>query len=334
MERHAQPNEHENPAIPVNESTGEALISTALTLPGARRGKVRDIYALPGDRLLIVATDRISAFDVVLPTPVPGKGQLLTAISAFWLRWIEQRGLARTHLISLEPGDIPEEAFGAGSTPRGALGGRATIGQACEVVPIECVARGYLEGSGWREYQQTGRVCGVSLPPGLSRCEKLPEPIFTPATKADDGEHDENITYEQSCAIAGGEVMRTLRDRTLAIYTHAAAYARDRGIIIADTKLEFGLPLRGDRTDPIVVDEALTPDSSRFWPAQGYEPGRPQPSFDKQFVREHLEDLVERGAWDKAEPGPELPGEVIAGTLRRYREAGEQLGAIATSTPR
>ncbi|MEM0982860.1 MAG: phosphoribosylaminoimidazolesuccinocarboxamide synthase [Planctomycetota bacterium] len=316
----------------------DALGTTTLGLPGRRRGKVRETYELSGPagepRLLIVASDRISAFDVVMPTLVPGKGRLLTEIAAFWLRFIEDRGICRTHLISTDASGIPDSAFDvAGATPRESLAGRVTIGRACRVIPVEFVVRGYLEGSGWREYERDGSVCGVSLPAGLARCSKLPEPIFTPATKAEDGEHDENIDFEAArrvCdAMAGAGVMTRLRDVSVAIYESAAAYALERGIILADTKFEFGLPIgaNGEPTgeDAILIDEALTPDSSRFWPADGYAPGQRQPSFDKQYVREYLETLTASGAWDGQDPGPELPGEVVAGTLARYREARDRL---------
>lgn len=303
------------------------LETSTLSLANARRGKVRDVYDLDGDRLLIVASDRLSAFDVVLPTPIPGKGRILTEIAGFWLGWIEREELCRTHLLSLDAGDIPDSAFGNGGTTQAELEGRVTIGTRCDVVQIECVARGYLEGSGWKEYQQTGSVCGVALPAGLDRCSKLPEPVFTPATKAPDGEHDENITFEHACDLVGFELMDALRERTLRIYTAAARYAQARGILIADTKFEFGFPVGGGRspTDLMLVDEALTPDSSRFWPALEYASGRAQPSFDKQFVREYLESLVARGGWDKTDPGPELPAGVVEGTLARYAEARDIL---------
>ncbi len=303
---------------------GSAVFDTDLTLPDARRGKVRDVYGVPGGRVLMVATDRISAFDVVLPEPIAGKGRLLTAISAFWLRWIEARGICRTHLLSTDPADVPGEAFGGGTT-RADLAGRIMIGRACRVIPVECVVRGYLEGSGWKDYQRTGSICGIELPRGLRQCEKLPEPIFTPATKAEIGAHDENIGFEVAAAIAGRRTMERLRDLSIAIYGAASAHAAERGIIIADTKFEFGVPLDDPDGEPILIDEALTPDSSRFWPADSYEPGRAQASYDKQFVREHLEGLVARGAWDKSAPGPVLPGDVIAGTLARYREAASRL---------
>ncbi|MEQ8771200.1 MAG: phosphoribosylaminoimidazolesuccinocarboxamide synthase [Phycisphaerales bacterium] len=303
---------------------GRAVFDTDLTLPDARRGKVRDVYGLPGGRVLMVATDRISAFDVVLPEPIAGKGRLLTAISAFWLRWIEGRGICRTHLVSTDPADVPDGAFG-GVTTRADLAGRIMIGRACRVIPVECVVRGYLEGSGWKDYQRNGSVCGIELPEGLRQCERLPEPIFTPATKAEIGAHDENIGFEAAAAIAGRATMERLREVSLAIYRAACAHAAARGIIIADTKFEFGVPLDDPDGEPILIDEALTPDSSRFWPADSYEPGRAQASYDKQFVREHLEGLVARGAWDKTAPGPSLPEGVIAGTLARYREAAARL---------
>lgn len=323
-------------------SSTRPVFQTSLALPGRRAGKVRDTYTLPADpdapsgssarldRILMVASDRISAFDVVMPTPVPGKGVLLTRLASFWLRWIEQRRLCRTHLLSTDAAEVPAAAFGPGSTPRMDLQGRVTIGRRCRVIPIECVVRGYLEGSGWREYRETGAVCGVELPGGLRQCDRLPEPIFTPATKAEHG-HDENISFDRAAAEVGRERMAWLRDRSLGIYRAAAAHALERGIIIADTKFEFGLPLdeRGEPEDgdPVLIDEALTPDSSRFWPADQHEPGHAQPSFDKQYLREYLETLVESGAWDKTPPGPDLPDEVVRGTLERYRRAAEMLTA-------
>lgn len=317
------------------------MFSTDLALPDRRRGKVRDTYTLPGagpggsDAILMVATDRLSAFDVVLPTPIPGKGRLLTEIAAFWLGLIGDRGLGPTHLISTDDALIPDEAL-AGSTTRADLRGRVTIGTRCAVIPVECVVRGYLEGSGWKDYQRTGAVCGVALPAGLRQCERLPGPIFTPATKAEEG-HDENIGFDAAvahvAAMVGreraGALMENLRARSLAIYAMAGEHAAARGIILADTKFEFGLPLADGRpdldADPVLIDEALTPDSSRFWEADGFEPGRAQASFDKQFVREYLQGLVDRGLWDKTDPGPELPGDVVAGTLARYRAARDRL---------
>ncbi len=315
-----------------------AVFETNLPLTNKRQGKVRDIYDLPADpitgepRLLIVATDRISAFDVVLPTPIPGKGELLTQLSTAWFRFIEAKGLAKTHTVS------GEDLLGTGaslapSASEGVLppeiAKRSIVARRCEVVPIECVVRGYIEGSGWKEYQQTGEVCGVALPAGLQRGGQLPEPIFTPATKAELGEHDENITFEQACDSVGRGVIEKLRDMSLAIYNAAAAHARERGIILADTKFEFGWPVdaNGTRTSDelILIDEALTPDSSRYWPVDTWKPGGPQESFDKQYVREYLQGLVDAGTWDKTAPGPALPSDVIAGTLSRYREAVERL---------
>ncbi len=349
------------PTTPMNPTDGctcecgvttntRPLVSTRLNLPGKRQGKVRDIYTIPArfygpdvtaDRLLIVATDRISAFDVVLPTAIPGKGRMLTTLATFWLRWIEEQGLATTHLLSTDPADIPDDAFRDNTeetdahndvalTSCEALCGRITIGTRCRVLPIECVVRGYLEGSGWKDYQQTGSVCGVALPAGLKRCSQLPEPIFTPATKADQG-HDENISFEQACQRVGSETMTRLRETSIAIYNAAARHARSRGIIIADTKFEFGIPLDASGepldTEPILIDEALTPDSSRFWPADQYRPGCAQPSFDKQFVREYLQSLVDAGKWNKQDPGPVLPDDVVQGTLGRYQQAIDMLMA-------
>lgn len=303
-----------------------SIHTTDLRLPGLRRGKVRDVYDLPGGpepRLLIVATDRISAFDVVMPTPIAGKGVLLTGLSTFWLRFIEARGLCRTHLISDDASLVPESAFEGTGLKRADLSGRVTIARKCRVVPVECVARGYLEGSGWKEYRETGRVCGIRLPEGLRQCDRLPAPIFTPATKEEFGKHDENISFERACEIAGSGLMERLRELTLAIYAAASEHARERGIIIADTKFEFGLA--GENDEPMVVDEALTPDSSRFWPADDYEPGRAQKSFDKQYLREYLETLVARGLWNKQAPGPELPAEIVEATAARYAEAKRRL---------
>jgi len=329
----------------MNTSSDSALttIDTAMNLPGRRRGKVRDIYTLPADMmsdggqgldeagaLVLIASDRISAFDVVLPTPIPGKGRVLTSIASFWLKWIESQGICKTHLISTNDDLILDSAL-TEITTRGHLSGRTTIGRLCKVIPIECVVRGYLEGSGLKDYQQTGGICGVKLPSGLRQCDRLPEPIFTPATKADSG-HDENIGFDEACEhvgnfgkIGGERLMRILRDRSLEIYWRASGYALDHGIILADTKFEFGFPIDAQGNiiddDPILIDEALTPDSSRFWPADSFDPGRPQPSFDKQFVREYLQSLVEAGTWDQTEPGPELPAHVVDGTLERYAEA-------------
>jgi phosphoribosylaminoimidazole-succinocarboxamide synthase len=274
-------------------------------IPGipARRGKVRDIYDF-GDRLLFIATDRISAFDWVLPNGIPDKGRVLTQISQMWF----ERLAVSHHLISMNPGDLPLPD----GTDRDALAGRSMVVRKTEVVPIECVVRGYLSGSGWKEYRQSNSVCGIRLPAGLKESDRLPEPIFTPATKADEG-HDLNITFEQMCGIVGEELSVRLRDLSLEIYNRGAEYARTRGIIIADTKFEFGR--RGDEL--ILIDEVLTPDSSRFWPVGAYQPGKGQPSFDKQFVR----DWLETTSWDKNSPPPSLPEDVVARTREKYIEA-------------
>lgn len=310
------------------EQPTHPLYESHLDLPDRKRGKVREVYRVPGEaRIAIVASDRISAFDVVMPTAVPGKGVLLTEIAAFWLRFVADRGICPTHLISTDAAELPE---GCG---REGVAGRVTIGRLCRVLPVEFVVRGYLEGSGWADYRQTGSVCGVALPPGLRQCDRLPEPIFTPATKAEDGEHDQNIDATEASriadALAGPGTTERLAETALAIYKEASAYAAQRGVIIADTKFEFGVPLdeQGEPTGeaPILIDEALTPDSSRFWPADRYEPGHAQPSYDKQFVREYLMGLIERGGWDKSDPGPELPGEIVEGTLSRYREVRDRL---------
>lgn len=313
--------------------SSRAVFTTDLNLPGRVQGKVRDVYRLPGpetgetERLAIVATDRLSAFDVVLPTPIAGKGRLLTGIAAFWFRWLEGRGLGPTHLLSTDAGVLPEAAFEGSATTRDDLRGRVTIARACRVLPVECVVRGYLDGSGWGDYQRTGGICGVELPKGLQRGDRLPEPVFTPATKAEQGAHDENISFDRACEAVGEAVMRAARQKSLAIYNAAAERSRERGLLLADTKFEFGFPLdrAGDASALILVDEALTPDSSRYWPAGGWKPGQAQPSYDKQFVREHLQALVDAGQWNKRAPGPELPDAVVQGTLGRYREAAEIL---------
>ncbi len=306
----------------------EAVFRTDLPLPGRRQGKVRDMYRLPasddaGPRVLIVATDRVSAFDVVLPTAIPGKGCLLTDISTRWFDFVRGLDVIGDHLISTDAADLPDLS----DDQRAQVDGRIMIGRAAEVIPIEFVVRGYLAGSGWVDYRKNGSVCGVPLPAGLERCGRLPEPIFTPATKADVG-HDENIDFAAAAGVAGRDVMDHLRDVSLTIYTAAAAHAEQRGIILADTKLEFGYALddAGERTDEIIlIDEVLTPDSSRFWPADDYEPGREQDSFDKQYVRNFLLEIVEAGKWDKTDPGPELPEHIVRSTLARYREARDRL---------
>lgn len=284
-------------------------------IPGVevKRGKVRDVYNL-GDRLMIVATDRISAFDCVLPDPIPDKGRVLTALSAFWFDRLAAAKLH--HLLGVVGGNAP-----AGFEPfQSVLAGRTMLCRKTKVVPIECVARGYLAGSGWAEYRKTGKVCGIELPPGLKQCQALPQPIFTPATKEESG-HDENISFERACELVGRETMEHLRKRTLDLYAEGVEYARRRGIILADTKFEFGM-IDGEI---LLIDEILTPDSSRFWPADTYEIGRDQESFDKQYVRNHLQTLCDRGEWDKSPPAPALPADVIAATRARYIEAYERL---------
>ena len=304
----------------------DALTRTDLPLPNRRSGKVRDLYDLPPGpggvgRTLIVATDRLSAFDVVLPTPIPGKGRLLTELSRRWFGFVEARGLCRTHTLP----DDPHALDALPEADRAALGGRAVVARRCRVIPVECVVRGYLEGSGWRDYRANGSVCGVALPPGLRQADRLPEPIFTPATKEEGGRHDENISFADAAARVGAETMAFLRDRSLAIYAAAAEHALSRGLILADTKFEFGVPVDDEGAGPVLIDEALTPDSSRYWPADAWSPGREQSSFDKQFVREYLQRLVDEGAWDKRAPGPELPPGVVSGTRERYAEALRRL---------
>lgn len=271
------------------------------------RGKVRDIYEL-GDRLLIVATDRLSAFDVVLPTLIPDKGKVLTQLSLFWFERLSD--VVPNHVLS--GADFPAELAPYGEELRS----RAMLVRRTEPIRIECVVRGYLAGSGWKDYQAGGSVCGIRLPAGLHESEKLPEPIFTPATKAASG-HDENLSFEQAAARVGAELAGRLRDISLELYRRAAQYAERNGILIADTKFEFGL-VGGEL---IWIDEALTPDSSRFWPADGYVPGRPQPSFDKQYVRDYLE----RIGWSKMPPAPALPPDVVEATRQKYREAYRRL---------
>jgi len=267
------------------------------------RGKVRDIYDL-GDRLLLVATDRLSAFDVVMPTPIPDKGRVLTQLSLFWFDLLKD--VIPTHVLSATDFPAPFDKF------RDDLAGRSMVVKKTSPLPIECVARGYLSGSGWKEYKATGKICGIALPRGLQESDKLHEVIFTPATKAAAG-HDENISFERAAEIIDKDLAERVRNITLEIYRRAAAYAAPRGILLADTKFEFGL-LDGEL---IWIDEALTPDSSRFWPVPEYRPGGPQPSFDKQFVRDYLE----RIQWPKTPPGPTLPPDVVAATRAKYREA-------------
>jgi phosphoribosylaminoimidazole-succinocarboxamide synthase len=281
-------------------------------LTPAARGKVRDIYDL-GDKLLIVATDRLSAFDVILPTPIPDKGRVLTQLSLFWFELLKD--VIPNHVLSATEFPAAFSAF------REELGGRSMVVRKTQPLPIECVVRGYVSGSGWKDYQATGKICGIALPAGLRESDRLPEPIFTPATKAVTG-HDENISFEQAASLIGIELAERVRAVSIEIYRRAAAYAEPRGVILADTKFEFGL-LNSTLGSPdavrslIWIDEALTPDSSRFWPAAQYKPGGPQPSFDKQFVRDYLE----RIRWPKTPPAPELPPDVVAATRAKYREA-------------
>jgi len=275
----------------------------------ARRGKVRDVYDL-GDRILIVATDRISAYDVVMPTGIPDKGRILTQLSLWWFEFLSD--VTANHVITCDLGRMPQAVRAHADV----LEGRSMLCRKADVFPVECVVRGYLAGSGWREYEAEGTICGTRLPKGLAQCDPLPEPIFTPATKAESG-HDENISFEQAAGIIGKKTATTLRDRSLAVYRKAADYARERGILIADTKFEWG---EADG-EIILVDEVLTPDSSRFWPADSYEPGHDQPSFDKQYLRNWLDTLD----WNKTPPGPELPDDIVSNTRARYVEAFERL---------
>jgi len=275
----------------------------SLTLEG--RGKVRDIYGL-GDKLLIVATDRLSAFDVVLPDPIPCKGKVLNSLSVFWMRKTEH--IVPNHIVTADVADYPGELQALSDV----LAGRSVLARRATVFPVECVARGYIIGSGWKDYQATGALCGIPLPAGLRQAEKLPEPIFTPATKAVIGDHDENISFAKAVDQVGSEMAKWLRDKTIELYLFGAAWAEERGIIIADTKFEFGL------TDgvPTLIDEVMTPDSSRFWPVDQYEVGISPPSLDKQFVRDYLEGLD----WDKTPPAPSLPKEIVDKTKEKYLE--------------
>lgn len=272
-----------------------------------KQGKVRDIYDF-GDALLLVSSDRISAYDWVLPTGIPDKGKVLNQTAAFWFDYLG----VPNHVLTTDVNAMP---FPEG-TDRALFVGRSTLGKKCRVVPVECVVRGYLSGSGWKEYQESGSVCGVALPPGLRESDRLPEPIFTPATKAETG-HDENISFDRMAEIVGRDVAEELRRRSIDIFTRGAEYALGKGIIIADTKFEFGF--LGDEL--ILIDEVMTPDSSRFWPADRYEPGRGQPSFDKQFVR----DWLTQSGWDRNSPPPELPDDVVEKTREKYVEAFEIL---------
>lgn len=300
----------------------DALMNTDLGLPNRRTGKVRDIYDVDlGEEsgLLIVATDRISAFDVVLRNGLPGKGIVLTQISRFWFDFFGDS--VDHHLLSTDVADVP----GLSDVEREALAGRIMLCRKTEVVPIECIARGYIAGSGWKDYQRDGKVCGIELPKGLRNGDRLEKPLFTPSTKAESG-HDENISVAEGAALVGEELMSWLGATTLSLYSRAREYALQRGIILADTKFEFGLIV--GRSTPLLIDEIFTPDSSRFWPADLWAPGGEQPSFDKQFVRNYLETLVADGGWDKTPPGPVLPDDVVVDSLERYLEAYTRLTGL------
>jgi len=291
--------------------------SNLRSLPLLGRGKVRDIYALGGDRLLIVTSDRLSAFDVILPDPIPDKGRVLNEMSNFWFRNL-------AHIIPNHLNGTAAESVVAGGDEAAQVRGRAVVVKKLKPLPIEAVVRGYLIGSGWKDYQKTGAVCGILLPAGLKQADKLPEVIFTPATKAETGTHDENISFEQVEKLIGKALAARVREVSIRLYREAAVYASERGIIIADTKFEFGTD---DKGNLVLIDEALTADSSRFWPADQYRPGTSPPSFDKQYVRDYLETLD----WDKTPPAPRLPADVIAKTSKKYREAlyrltGQKLG--------
>jgi len=290
----------------------DALFESHLKcLPLLHRGKVRDIYAVGDDHLLIITTDRLSAFDVVLPDPIPGKGAVLTAVSGFWFE--RTRDLVPNHLAAM-----PLEAAVPDAGERAEIEGRAIVVKKLEALPVEAIVRGYLIGSGWKDYRKTGRLCGIPLPPGLQLADRLPQPLFTPSTKAASGAHDENIDFEQTKNLLGPELAEKVREASLAIYRRCAAYALARGIIIADTKFEFGTDRDGRL---VLIDEVLTPDSSRFWPADSYAPGASPVSFDKQYVRDYLETLD----WDKRPPGPKLADEIIARRAEKYREAQRRL---------
>ncbi len=281
-----------------------------------RSGKVRDLYAVGADRLLLVASDRLSAFDVVLPTEIPDKGRMLTGLSRFWFSRTE--GIVPNHLLGTTPDDLPRELV-TGPDAAAELRGRMMLCRRVEVLPIEVIVRGYLAGSGWKDYQRTGAVCGIGLPVGLRESERLPEPLFTPSTKAEQGAHDENIGLDEAARLIGPDVAERVRDIALALYRYGSSVAEPAGIILADTKFEFGVdPKTGEL---LLIDEVLTPNSSRFWDAATYEPGRPAASFDKQFVR----DWLEGEAWDKTAPGPELPVDIVDGTRARYVEAFERI---------
>lgn len=295
---------------------------STLSLKKIYSGKVRDLYAIDDKRMLMVATDRLSAFDVILAEPIPEKGKILTAISNFWFDKLKD--LVPNHFT----GDRVEDVVPPAELPL--VEGRAVVAKRLKPVAVEAIVRGYIAGSGWKEYQKSGTVCGIPLPTGLKEAAKLPQPIFTPSTKAAVGDHDENISFAQCEAIIGAELAAQVRDVSIALYSAAVEYAATRGIIIADTKFEFGFPVdaagKADPTAaPILIDEALTPDSSRFWPRDTYEPGHAQVSYDKQYLREYLESLVAKGQWNKQAPGPTLPPEIAERTLAKYAEAQRAL---------
>jgi phosphoribosylaminoimidazole-succinocarboxamide synthase len=291
--------------------TQPLLQSSIKSLPLINHGKVRDIYDVDTDKMLIITTDRLSAFDVILPTPIAGKGAVLTQIANFWFDKLAH--IIPNHLTGIAPESVVKDV-----AEHAQLGERAIVVKKLKPLPIEAVVRGYLVGSGWKEYQKSGTVCGIALPAGLQEASRLPEPIFTPSTKAELGTHDENITFEQTVALVGPELAAKVRDTAIALYQAAAEYALTKGIIIADTKFEFGLDAEGAL---YLIDEALTPDSSRFWPTDQYKVGSNPPSFDKQYVR----DWLEASCWNKQAPGPELPADVAAKTSEKYREALRQL---------
>jgi phosphoribosylaminoimidazole-succinocarboxamide synthase len=281
-----------------------------------RSGKVRDLYRVDDDRLLLVASDRLSAFDVVLPTPIPDKGRILTGLSRFWFS--ETTDIVANHLISTDPTDLPDEITRGDPSLIADLRGRIMLGRHADVLPVECVVRGYLSGSGWKDYRASGAICGIRFPNGLRESDRLPSAIFTPAWKAPAGQHDENILFHRVRELVGDDLAERVRTISLALYARGAALCERVGIILADTKFEFGLLPSGEL---LLIDEVMTPDSSRFWDAATYEPGRAQASYDKQFVR----DWLEQQAWDKTAPGPELPDDVVAGTRSRYVEAFERI---------
>ena len=287
--------------------------SKITSLPLLHRGKVRDLYEVDAQHLLIVQTDRLSAFDVILPDPIPGKGEVLTALSNFWFEKL--RHVIANHLSGIAP-----ETVVSGEQEQAQVHNRAFVTRKLKPLPIEAIVRGYLVGSGWKDYQKTGAVCGISLPPGLREAEKLPQPLFTPSTKAAAGDHDENISYQEAVELLGESRAAEVRDAAIALYVEAANFAATKGIIIADTKFEFGVD---DEGRLYLIDEALTPDSSRFWPAESYQVGCNPPSFDKQFVR----DWLEASGWDKQAPAPRIPQEVLQKTADKYREALQRLTA-------